>query len=267
VKDSLAQASNRLLRHAIYCGRESGTAEVGYRGAMKSATPSATMNLVVDTATRTPVVSLASAEGKVIAERHWQSRHRHGEELLGRLDEVLSEIGASRGDITGVVVGTGPGSFTGLRIGMATAKGLCFAAGVPLWSVSSLGALALDAAAVEPLADTLVVPAFDARRGEVCAGVFRVEGDRVDAMGAERIMVPAELAAVVAELLREARLSRAVLIGDALESHGVALAGVGEPLARAACTRRIARRRGPDGYSRLHPAERGRGRVPRWQPG
>jgi tRNA threonylcarbamoyladenosine biosynthesis protein TsaB len=168
-----------------------------------------------------------SAEGRA------ESR---SDDLIALIDRVLGEAGVELARLAAVAIGAGPGSFTGLRIGMATAKGLCFAAGVPLWSVSSLGALALDAAAVEPLADTLVVPAFDARRGEVCAGFFRVEGDRVDAMGAERIMVPAELAAVVAELLREARLSRAVLIGDALESHGVALAGVGEPLARARIT-------------------------------
>jgi tRNA threonylcarbamoyladenosine biosynthesis protein TsaB len=132
---------------------------------MKSATPSATMNLVVDTATRTPVVSLASAEGKVIAERHWQSRHRHGEELLGRLDEVLSEIGASRGDITGVVVGTGPGSFTGLRIGMATAKTIAYALNIPIVGVSSTRALALAAATADGASQVVIsLPAGAADR-------------------------------------------------------------------------------------------------------
>jgi tRNA threonylcarbamoyladenosine biosynthesis protein TsaB len=104
------------------------------------------MILVLDTATRTPVVAVAAADGTVMAERHWQSRHRHGEELLGRLEEALAEIGVSRRDLTGVVVGVGPGSFTGLRIGMATAKTIAYALGIPIVGVSSTRALALAAA-------------------------------------------------------------------------------------------------------------------------
>jgi tRNA threonylcarbamoyladenosine biosynthesis protein TsaB len=107
------------------------------------------MILVLDTATRTPVVALASADGTVLAERHWQSRHRHGEELLGRLDEALAEIGANRRDITGVVVGIGPGSFTGLRIGMAMAKTTAYSLSIPIVGVSSTRALALAAATAD----------------------------------------------------------------------------------------------------------------------
>jgi tRNA threonylcarbamoyladenosine biosynthesis protein TsaB len=104
------------------------------------------MILVLDTATRTPVVAVAAADGTVMAERHWQSRHRHGEELLGRLEEALAEIGVSRRDLAGVVVGVGPGSFTGLRIGMATAKTIAYALGIPIVGVSSTRALAFAAA-------------------------------------------------------------------------------------------------------------------------
>jgi tRNA threonylcarbamoyladenosine biosynthesis protein TsaB len=107
------------------------------------------MILVLDTATRTPVVAVAAADGTVMAERQWQSRHRHGEELLARLGEALAEIGAGRRDLSGVVVGTGPGSFTGLRIGMATAKTIAYALGIPIVGVSSTRALALAAAAVD----------------------------------------------------------------------------------------------------------------------
>jgi tRNA threonylcarbamoyladenosine biosynthesis protein TsaB len=105
--------------------------------------------LVLDTATRTPVVAVAAPDGTVMAERRWQSRHRHGEELLGRLEEALSEIGVSRRDLTGVVVGIGPGSFTGLRIGMATAKTIAYALGIPIVGVSSTRALALAAATAD----------------------------------------------------------------------------------------------------------------------
>jgi tRNA threonylcarbamoyladenosine biosynthesis protein TsaB len=198
-----------------------------------SSPPGVSPVLAIDTSTRVASVALLGAGQDLSAEGRAESR---SDDLIALIDRVLGEAGLELARLAAVAIGAGPGSFTGLRIGMATAKGLCFAAGLPLWSVSSLAALALDAAAVEPLADTLVVPAFDARRGEVCAGFFRVEGERVDAMGAERIMDPDQLAAVVADLLREKELERAVLVGDALASHGASLAGVGEPLTRARVT-------------------------------
>jgi tRNA threonylcarbamoyladenosine biosynthesis protein TsaB len=105
------------------------------------------MILVLDTATRTPVVGLADADGKLRGERRWESHHRHGEELLQNIDELLSEVGVARGDLTGVVVGTGPGSFTGLRIGLATAKTIAYALAIPIVGVSSTLALAAAAAA------------------------------------------------------------------------------------------------------------------------
>jgi tRNA threonylcarbamoyl adenosine modification protein YeaZ len=100
------------------------------------------MILVLDTATRTPVVALARPDGSLVAERRWASRHRHGEEILQRIDEVLAEAGSGRESLTGVVVGTGPGSFTGLRIGLATAKTIAYALGIPIAGVSTTEALA-----------------------------------------------------------------------------------------------------------------------------
>jgi tRNA threonylcarbamoyladenosine biosynthesis protein TsaB len=115
------------------------------------------MILVIDTATRTPVVALAADDGTVMAERHWQSKHRHGEELLGRLGEVLAEIGVSRRDLTAVVVGTGPGSFTGLRIGMATAKTIAYVLSIPIVGVSSTRALALAATTADGAASEVAI--------------------------------------------------------------------------------------------------------------
>lgn len=124
------------------------------------------MILVLDTSTRRPVVALAAADGTILAERHWESRHRHGEELLSRLDEVLADIGGRRQDLTGVVVGTGPGSFTGLRIGLATAKTIAYALALPIVGVSSTHALALAIATADPtLTDvTVALPAGAADR-------------------------------------------------------------------------------------------------------
>ena len=113
------------------------------------------MILVLDTSTRTPVVALAEADGTLRGERHWQSHHRHDEELLQRLDDLLKEMGRTRADLTAVVVGTGPGSFTGLRIGLATAKTIAYALNIPIVGISST--LAMAAAAASDTAGEVVV--------------------------------------------------------------------------------------------------------------
>jgi tRNA threonylcarbamoyl adenosine modification protein YeaZ len=133
------------------------------------------MILVLDTATRTPVVAVAAADGTIMAERHWQSRHRHGEELLGRLGEALAEIGAGRRDLTGVVVGTGPGSFTGLRIGLATAKTIAYTLGIPIVGVSSTRALALAAATADASLAELAI-ALPAGAADRYVHRFRMSG-------------------------------------------------------------------------------------------
>ncbi|MEP7360173.1 MAG: tRNA (adenosine(37)-N6)-threonylcarbamoyltransferase complex dimerization subunit type 1 TsaB [Chloroflexota bacterium] len=124
------------------------------------------MILVLDTATRRPVVALADDDGMVLAERTWESKHHRGEELLGRLDEAMAEIGARPHDITSIVVGTGPGSFTGLRIGLATAKTIAYAMSIPVVGVSSTRALALAAATANPALGevTVALPAGAADR-------------------------------------------------------------------------------------------------------
>ncbi|MEP7379659.1 MAG: tRNA (adenosine(37)-N6)-threonylcarbamoyltransferase complex dimerization subunit type 1 TsaB [Chloroflexota bacterium] len=123
------------------------------------------MILVLDTATRRPIVALAADDGSVLAQRTWESRHRHGEELLARLDEALAEAGGRKQELSGVVVGTGPGSFTGLRIGLATAKTIAYALSIPIVGVSSTRALAQAAAIANPLSDIAVaLPAGAADR-------------------------------------------------------------------------------------------------------
>lgn len=117
--------------------------------------------LVLDTATRTPVLALADMTGGVSAERRWESRHRHGERLLQELDALLAELGRAPRDIGGVAVGTGPGSFTGLRIGLATAKVLAHSLGVPLVGLSTTRALALAAGQLGKVAVTLPAGAAD----------------------------------------------------------------------------------------------------------
>jgi len=101
--------------------------------------------LALDTATRTPVLGLAEIDGRLLASRRWFSQHRHGEQLLDELDGLLAEGGVAPREIAAIATGIGPGSFTGLRIGLATAKVLAYSLEVPLVGISTTRAIALAA--------------------------------------------------------------------------------------------------------------------------
>lgn len=151
----------------------------------------------------------------------------HSDNLLGMIDEALEEAQLSLGEIDGIVVGVGPGSFTGLRIGMATAKGLAFAAGKPLWGVSSLAALALELVGAGSADEAaLYVPVLDARRSEVFAGFYQCEGPGVRAVASDCVLTPVKLAAHVAELAKPGQ--RVIIGGDAGELYPNELAAAGE---------------------------------------
>ncbi len=129
--------------------------------------------LAFDTATPTASVAVWDLEqARVLAVREAPVQ-THGRALLPLIGEVFEEVGAGPPDLRAVACGIGPGSFTGVRVGLATAKGLAFALGVPLVGVVSLEALALRAA--EPGVALPVLACLDARRGEVYAGGYVVE--------------------------------------------------------------------------------------------
>ncbi|HET9988878.1 MAG TPA: tRNA (adenosine(37)-N6)-threonylcarbamoyltransferase complex dimerization subunit type 1 TsaB [Kofleriaceae bacterium] len=145
--------------------------------------------LGIDTSTRFASVAIVQ-DGIVLAESTGDGRG-HGSDLLVLIDAVC--VGAAIGahDLDAVAVGAGPGSFTGLRIGMATAKGIAFAAKCPLWAVSSLAALAHDVLLERELA--LIVAVLDARKGEVYTGTYRRDDDRTTLLDTERVMPPDDL--------------------------------------------------------------------------
>ncbi len=97
--------------------------------------------LVVDTATTTAVIALGGMDGTLRGERSWTAGYRHGEELLARVDAFLRDEHLRPAGLGGLVVGTGPGAFTGLRVGIATAKGLAHALALPIVGVSTGEAL------------------------------------------------------------------------------------------------------------------------------
>ncbi len=146
----------------------------------------------------------------------------HGGLLPGVVQELLVAAGRKLSEIGGYAVGLGPGSFTGLRIGLASWKGLSYGGRRPIAGASSLAALALGAAPnAEPGA--VLVPLLDARKGEVYAGFYRLAGGGVEALAPDAALPPDGLVERVATLVREG--ARPVLFGEGLAAYPERLAG------------------------------------------
>lgn len=129
--------------------------------------------LAFDTATSATAVAVIAPDGREIELRDDPGpggRPRHAQQLLPLARQALEAAGAGFADVDRVVVGIGPGSFTGLRIGVATARALALGAEAEVAGVSTLRALA-EAAAAER--DAVVAPVLDARRGEVFVAAWR----------------------------------------------------------------------------------------------
>jgi tRNA threonylcarbamoyladenosine biosynthesis protein TsaB len=148
--------------------------------------------LAIECATEVASVALSTSAGM-------RERRSAGEKqsafLLPAVDALLAESGIARGAIDGIVVGRGPGAFTGVRFGLAVAQGLAFGLDRPALAVSSLAALALQA--VEDCgseAGTCVLALIDARMDEIYGGAFAFEGDhRLAARGTEFLAAPTAL--------------------------------------------------------------------------
>ncbi len=135
----------------------------------------------------------------------------HSARLPGALADLLAAEGRKIPDVEGYAVGLGPGSFTGLRIGLATWKGLAYANRRPIAGASSLAAMALGALPGAPVG-ALLVPLLDARKGEVYAGFYRTEARGLAAAAPEAALSPEALTARVAEL--EPRLEARLGFGE-----------------------------------------------------
>ncbi|MBW5481445.1 tRNA (adenosine(37)-N6)-threonylcarbamoyltransferase complex dimerization subunit type 1 TsaB [Streptomyces bambusae] len=150
--------------------------------------------LAVDTAT--PAVTAALHDGEsVVARTHQVDARRHGELLLPSVDKVLAEAGRTLGDLTGIVVGVGPGPYTGLRVGLVTASTFGAALGVPVYGLCTLDGLAY--AAGESGIEGPFVVATDARRKEVYWARYEDPRTRVGEPAVDR---PADIAEQVAGL-------------------------------------------------------------------
>ncbi len=128
--------------------------------------------LNIETATKNCSVSLAR-DGEIISIREMnEDKYSHSEKLHSLVLEVMGEAGSKMHDLDAISVSKGPGSYTGLRIGVSAAKGLCFALDKPMIAVPTLESLALQVIAG---AEGHIVPMLDARRMEVYTAVFNME--------------------------------------------------------------------------------------------
>lgn len=124
--------------------------------------------LNLETSTKNCSVSIGKS-GKLIALKELNdSGYSHAEKLHVFIEDVLKEANLKFSDLAGVCVGKGPGSYTGLRIGVSAAKGLCFALDIPMYAIESLQILA-NSISVD---DGVIVPMLDARRLEVYSAIF-----------------------------------------------------------------------------------------------
>ncbi len=145
--------------------------------------------LVVDTSTPAGSVALCE-DGRVLAEYVRCLSGTHTDWLLAAIDRVLTDAGLVVNDLSLLAVVRGPGSFTGLRVGMATVKGLAMAADLPVVGLSSLELLA----AAVPFARMPVCALLDARKQEVYAALYDTAGGKPVLLGSERVLSPGRLA-------------------------------------------------------------------------
>jgi tRNA threonylcarbamoyladenosine biosynthesis protein TsaB len=145
--------------------------------------------MILQIETATTVCSVAIAEdGNTLACVEVEQRNIHAEKITLFIDEVLNKTGKTYADVDAIAVSSGPGSYTGLRIGVSAAKGLCFALDKPLIAVETLAAMA-DSFRQQhsPGKSTLLCPMIDARRMEVFTAVFDAGGNKVKPTSAEII--------------------------------------------------------------------------------
>ena len=160
-----------------------------------------------------PAASAAVFEGeKLISERSGPFRVTHSETLMPLISQVLAESGLKPADLDIIAVSGGPGSFTGLRIGSATAKGLGFALNKPLVHVPTLDAMAYN---FRNCAD-MIVPIMDARRAQVYTGIYKFESEEL------KILMPGcpmAMDDVIGKLNEGYPDSRVVFLGDGVPIH------------------------------------------------
>lgn len=152
------------------------------------------MALILNIETSTEVCSVALSEnGKLLCKKESSEGLNHSELLTVFIEELFAENQLQLKSINAVAVSKGPGSYTGLRIGVSVAKGLCYALNIPLVSINSLDVMGIFAAqnvknyTTLPVGDLLFCPMIDARRMEVYTALYNSKGEQLEPISAEII--------------------------------------------------------------------------------
>lgn len=177
--------------------------------------------LALESSAAVGTVAVGTGDGTVRAEVVLEERRQHAARLVPAVGEALEAAGVDPGELAGVLVGAGPGSFTGVRVAAATAKGLCHALGVPLRAASSLAAAALargtEKAGAGPGGVRYVL--FDARGDRVYGACYRV-GEGLETLSAPH-------AGTLRDVLEGDVPEGAVFVGDGSIRHREALERAG----------------------------------------
>ena len=152
-------------------------------------------------------------DGKVVCEIIANMHGAHVEKGSTLIEDSLKMASITVGDLDGVAVSLGPGSFTGLRVGLALAKGLCFGTGARLLGVPSLDAIA----EMLRMWQGLVVPMRDARRGEVYFSVYRSDGAAIERLTDYMALPPESAGSMIGDLSQDATI---LVAGDAIARYG-----------------------------------------------
>jgi tRNA threonylcarbamoyladenosine biosynthesis protein TsaB len=139
--------------------------------------------LNIETATKNCSVALAKEGKTILCKEIAEEGYSHAERLHVFIEEIIKEVGITFQDLIAIAVSQGPGSYTGLRIGVSAAKGLCYALDIPLIAVDTLQVLASQAT----VSSGLIIPMLDARRMEVYSAVFTSNYNKRRAVQAEII--------------------------------------------------------------------------------
>ena len=160
--------------------------------------------LAFETSAKAASVALMK-EGKLLGESYQNTGLTHSQTLMVMARDLLTTCGYTPQQVEAVAVAAGPGSFTGIRIGVAAAKGFAWGSEIPCYGVSTLEAMALSLGAY----DGYVLPVMDARRSQVYNALFLAEGGKLTRMTEDRAIALADLAAELKNLQKPV-----FLVGD-----------------------------------------------------
>ena len=180
--------------------------------------------LAIETSTLVSSVALATTD-TMLAEITLQTKKTHSEVLMPHIAKILAMAGVSKADIKAVAVSVGPGSFTGLRIGLATAKTLAYAMKVPLIGVPTLEALAYGCL----VPGVILAPMLDAQKGNVYQALFEWRSGELKELMPPTVMYIDEALDKLAQYNIPV-----VLMGEAAVLHRTKIQQIGNPLVLAA---------------------------------